>query len=62
MKLLVQYGSYHCAKCRALVRFEPVPEGWDGSAIGACVNSRCPEFEKRFRTLLPTIDVEPLPN
>lgn len=68
MKLLVQYGYYHCAECHEAVRFEAVPDAYggqlhkDGTAIGECPNNRCSAFQKRFRLTLPLIDVESLPN
>jgi hypothetical protein len=67
MRLLVGHSHYLCAECRNAVLFENVPGTYrsnlypEGYAIGACQNSRCSQYERRCKVVMPVLEVEYLP-
>lgn len=70
MKVVIQYGCYHCGECGQALKFDPVDMRDDTSfAIGHCTNGHecydhehlkrnCKRYDIRLRIPVQTIECE----
>jgi hypothetical protein len=61
VKLLNLGAMFLCERCAQPVQFEEAqPLFTPPEVVGACMTSRCSLFERRFRFVIPTVEVQPL--